>query len=590
MFSKFITRHQRSLLGRLLSENFKSQAPWYGIAIAAMVVVAAMTSASAWIMRDIVNASVVSKDIDKVFSVAIAVAVIFAIKGVATYIQSVFLSKAGNNIIARTQSRLFNHVLKQGVAFHSKFPSSELLMRITSNAQAARAVIDLIVTSFVRDLLSLIGLVAVMVIQQPLLSIMAAVIGPAAIYGIRFLTKQVRKIMEQELASLGMIIQNVQETATGIKVVKAFGLETFMQQRMDRYVSDVETRANSIARLEAASSPVMETLSGFAIAGVVAISGIWVLQQGNTPGELMSFITALLLAYEPAKRLARMRVSLESGIIGVRMMYDLIDHPVDLSEDKNAVDLPDGPGEVAFTDVTFSYTSGHKLFDGLNLSFPAGKTTALIGASGGGKSTIINLIMRLYDPEGGVVSIDGVDIRKARFKSLRSRMAYVGQDTFLFSGSVKHNIGLGREGASEEEIIQAAKAANAHDFIVRLPQGYDTPVGENGTNLSGGQKQRITVARAMLRNADILILDEATSALDSESEALIQQALSRLTEGKTTIIIAHRLSTVSSAHNILVMEEGKVVQQGSQTELLSKEGAFRRLYELQLLPSAEALQ
>lgn len=589
MFSRFITKHQRSLLGRLLSENFKSQAPWYGISILAMIVVAAMTSASAWIMRDIVNASVVSKDIDQVFMVAAGVAIIFAIKGIATYVQSVFLSKAGNNIIARTQSKLFKHVLKQGVAFHSKYPSSELLMRITSNAQAARAVIDLIVTSFVRDLLSLIGLVAVMIIQQPLLSLMAAVIGPCAIWGVRILTKKVRKIMEQELASLGMIIQNVQETATGIKVVKAFGLEPFMQQRMDKYVGDVETRSNSIARLEAASSPVMETLSGFAIAGVVAISGIWVLQQGNTPGELMSFITALLLAYEPAKRLARMRVSLESGIIGVRMMYELLDHPVDLAEDVDATDLPEGPGEVRFTNVDFSYTSGHKLFNGLNISFPAGKTTALIGASGGGKSTIINLIMRLYDPEGGAISIDGADIRKAKFKSLRSRMAYVGQDTFLFSGSVKYNIGLGREGASDDEIIAAAKAANAHDFIVRLPNGYDTSVGENGANLSGGQKQRITVARAMLRNADILILDEATSALDSESEALIQQALTRLTRGKTTIIIAHRLSTVSSADNIIVMEEGRVVQQGTQTELLSTEGAFRRLYELQLLPAAQSL-
>ncbi|MBP2550974.1 ATP-binding cassette subfamily B protein [Neorhizobium galegae] len=589
MLEKFVNRAQRKILTRLLAENFASQGPWYGIAIVAMIVVACMTSASAWVMRDIVNASVVSKDIDRVFFVSGLVALIFTVKGVATYIQSIFLSKAGNNIIARTQTRLFNHVLKQGIDFYAKYTSSDLLMRITSNAQAARAVIDLVVTSFVRDALSLIGLVAVMVVQQPLLSLIAAVIGPCSILGVRVLTKKVRKIMEQELASLGMIIQNVQETATGIKVVKSFGLEAYMRERMEKYVRDVETRANSIAKLEAASSPVMETLSGFAIAGVVAISGIWVLQEGNTPGELMSFITALLLAYEPAKRLARMRISLESGIIGVRMMYELADHPIDLKERDDAIDLPPGQGEVRLQKVGFSYSPGYPLFDQLDLAFPAGRTTALVGASGGGKSSIINLIMRLYDPEQGSVSIDGVDLRQVTFRSLRARMAYVGQDTFLFSGTIRHNIALGREGATEDEIIDAAKAANAHDFIMRLPNGYDSQVGENGGNLSGGQKQRITIARAMLRKADILILDEATSALDSESEVLIQEALFRLTRGKTTIMIAHRLSSIAVADNIVVMDAGRVLEQGTPNELLSHDGAFRRLYELQILPPAEAV-
>ncbi|THF47350.1 ABC transporter ATP-binding protein [Allorhizobium terrae] len=587
MFAKFISNANKTLLFRLLSENFKSQAPWYGIAILAMIVVAAMTSASAWIMRDIVNSSVVSKDINRVFEVAIMVAVIFFIKGIAGYIQSVFLSRAGNNIIAKTQKMLFSRILKQGISFYSKYPSSELLMRITTNAQAARSVIDLIVTSFVRDLFSLIGLAAVMVIQQPSLTLFSAIIVPGAIYGVRHLTKKVRKIMEQELASLGMIIQNVQETATGIRVIKAFGLEDYMNARMEKYVGEVEQRSNSIAKLEAASSPIMETLSGFAIAGVVALSGIWVLQEGNTPGELMSFITALLLAYEPAKRLARMRISLETGLIGVRMMYELADHPIDLSQKDNAVELAAGKGEISFRNVNFSYKENHRLFDNLNLDFPAGKTTALVGPSGGGKSSIINLAMRLYDPESGSVMIDGQDLRDVTFESLRNRIAYVGQDTFLFAGTVKHNIGLGREGASDEEIIAAAKAANAHDFIMRMPHGYDSDVGENGGNMSGGQKQRISIARAMLRNAEILILDEATSALDSESEHLIREALTRLTRDRTTVMIAHRLSTITFADNIVVMENGAVAEQGRPAELLSRDGPYRRLYELQLLPTAE---
>jgi ATP-binding cassette, subfamily B, bacterial MsbA len=587
MLEKLLSKTNKYLIGRLLAENFRSQAPWYGIAIGAMLVVAAMTSASAWIMRDIVNASVVSKDIDTVFQVAILVAVIFAVKGIASYIQDVFLSKAGNNIIARTQKKLFARMLKQGVAFYSEYPSSELLMRITSNAQAARAVIDVIVTSFVRDLFSLIGLVTVMVVQQPILSLVSVIVGPLAIFGVRNLTKKVRKIMEQELASLGMIIQNVQETATGIRVIKAFHLEDYMNNRMEKYVTEVEQRSNSMAKLEAASSPIMETLSGFAIAGVVALSGIWVLQEGNTPGELMSFITALLLAYEPAKRLARMRVSLEGGLIGVRMMYELADRPVDLKEKEDAVPLAAGIGEIRFNKVNFSYKQNQQLFHDLDLSFPAGKTTALVGPSGGGKSSIINLVMRLYDPDTGSVTVDGQDLKDVSFKSLRSRMAFVGQDTFLFAGSVKHNIGLGREGASDEEIIEAAKAANAHDFIMQMPNGYDSDVGENGGNLSGGQKQRLAIARAMLRNAEILILDEATSALDSESEYLIREALIRLSKGRTTIMIAHRLSTVTAADNIVVMEGGQVAEQGKPSVLLSHDGPYRRLYELQLLPTAE---
>lgn len=590
MLDKFISRTNKTLVARLLSENFKKQAPWYGIAIAAMLVVAAMTSASAWIMRDIVNETVVSRDLNKVFTIAILVAVIFAVKGIATYIQSVFLSRAGNNIIAETQKKLFRSVLSQSIGFYSKFASSELLMRITNNAQAARSVMDLIVTSFVRDLFSLLGLIAVMVIQQPWLSLISAVIGPVAIFGVRRLSKKVRKIMEQEMVSLGAIIRNVQETASGIKVVKAFGLEELMGSRMDSYVEDVESRSNAIAKLEAASSPIMETLSGFAIAAVVALSGVWVLEKGNTPGELMSFVTALLLAYEPAKRLARVRINLESGLVGVRLMYELADHPVELTERSDAKDLVAGPGEISFHDVDFGYREGQGLFRKLNLSFPAGKTTALVGPSGGGKSSIINLVMRLYDPEGGSVTIDGQDLKTVTFRSLRERMAYVGQDTFLFSGSIRHNIALGREGATDEEIVAAAKAANAHDFITALPRGYECDAGENGGNLSGGQKQRIAIARAMLRDAEILILDEATSALDSESETQIRDALARLTEGRTTITIAHRLSTVTTAHNVVVMENGAVAEQGELGALLSHDGPFKRLYELQLLPGKESFE
>ena len=583
------TGHSKTLR-RLLLENIRRQGLWYGIAVGSMLVVAGMTSASAWIMRDLVNTTVVSKDASRVYQIAIAVAVIFIVKGLASYFQEIFLNKAGNSIIAETQRRIYNRMLHQGVAFFSNTSSSDILLRVTQNAQSARMVVDVVMTSFVRDLFSLIGLIIVMFVQQPFLSLVTAILGPASIFGVRVLMKKVREIMERELASLGMIIQGVQETATGIRVVKSFALEEHMTRRMEGYILDVEKQANSIVRIQAASSPIMETLSGLAIAGVIALSGIWVVKEGHTPGELMSFITALLLAYEPAKRLARTRITLEAGLVGVRSMFDLIDMPIAITEKKDAIDLASGIGEIHFDKVSFSYQDGNPLFKNLDIKFPPGKTTALVGPSGGGKSSIINLILRLYDPTTGAVKIDGHDLRDITFNSLRSRIAYVGQDTFLFAGTIKHNIGLGREGATEEEIIEAAKAANAHDFIMRFQNGYNTDAGENGGKLSGGQKQRIAIARAMLRNAEILILDEATSALDSESEFLIRDALQRLTKDRTTIMIAHRLSTVTSAHNVVVLDSGEIVEQGPPKELLAKDGFYRRLYELQLLPSNDLVE
>ncbi len=585
--ARFIPMANRSLLYRLLSENLRDQAPWYALATVAMLIVAGMTSMSAWIMKDIVNETVVSKDMNRMFMLAGGVALIFIVKGIATYFQIVILSKAGNNIIAKTQSSIFSRILQQDLNFFIRFPSSDLVMRLTNNAQAARTAMDLILTSAIRDLFSLVGLIIVMFIQQPVLSLVSFILGPAAFIGVRYLTNKVRDIMTQELTAFTKIIESVQEASTGVRIIKAFGLEEHMRKRMDLQVSQVEHRANSIARLSAATSPIMETLSGLAIAGVIALSGLWVVGGTQTPGELMSFITALLLAYEPAKRLARMRVNLETAMVGVRMMYELKDHPIMLTEAENPQPVPPGGGEIVFDNVGFSYNQDKPLFKNLNLVFPAGKTTALVGASGGGKSTIINLVMRMFDPDEGAVTVNGLDLRQVSFESLRAHMSYVGQDTFLFNGTVRDNLELGRQGATEEEIIEAAKSAHAHDFIMNMNNGYDSLVGENGGNLSGGQKQRLAIARAMLRDADILILDEATSALDSYAESLVQDALKRLTKDRTTIVIAHRLATITSADNIVVLENGKILEQGPQRELLAHDGPYRRLYELQILPQLE---
>jgi len=548
-----------------------------------MLVTAGMTASSALIMKHITDEFVIGKDIYQVYLIAGGVAAIFITKGIATFVQSFYLSRVGNAIIAERQRIIYDRILAQGISFYHSIPSSDLITRVTHNAQAARAVLDLVVTSFVRDLFTLLGLIAVMVFQQPVLSLVAFVVGPIAIFCINIMLRKVRKIMEAEFLSLAQIVQVMQETTVGVRIVKSFNLEQLMRGRMHKAVSDVEKRANSIAAIEAGTSPIMETLAGLAIAGVVLASGYLVIQGGQTPGAIMAFITALLLAYEPAKRLARVRVALEAGLIGVRMMYELSDRPLTLAERPGAEALIPGTGEIELKDVSFSYADGEPVLRDLDLVFPHGKMTALVGPSGSGKSTIMNLIMRMYDPDSGQVLFDGQDIAHATLHSVRDRIAYVSQDTFLFSGTIMHNIRLGREGASDDEVIEAAKAANAHDFITALKSGYDTQVGENGALLSGGQKQRLSIARAILRDANVLLLDEATSALDAESEALFREALEKLSHGRTTIAIAHRLSTVHQADNIVVMQDGKAVEQGRHADLIEADGLYRRLYEFQLM-------
>ncbi len=582
MIASLLPNLRDSHIGRLLRESARAQLPLYLIAVAAMIAVAGTTSLTAWIMQDIVDSMTSPDNRRRVFLVAGAVVLIFFVKGVASYIQVVALTRAGNRIVATQQRRLYDKLLRQGVSFFNLTESSNLLTRVTQSAQSARNLIDILVTGFVRDVLTLLGLIGVMVYQQPTLSLVSLLIGPLAMMGVRVILRKVRKIMELEMASLAEIIKVIQETSAGILVVKAFSLEDRMAARMNAAVTQVEKRANAVSRLEAVTSPLMDTLSGFAIGGVVALSAVNLFgEKATSAGQLMSFVTALLMAYEPAKRLSRMRVSIEANLVGVRMMFGLLDAPETMVEAADPTDLGTGPGKVEFGAVQFAYGNGQPVLRDISMVCEAGKTTALVGPSGGGKSTILNLILRLYDPTAGAVTIDGHDLRTCSVRSLRARISFVGQGTFLFSASVLDNIRFGRPDATEAEVIRAAEDANAHEFITGLPQGYHTPVGENGAFLSGGQKQRLAIARAILKDSPILLLDEATSALDARSEALVQEALHRLTRGRTTIVIAHRLSTVLEADRICVINEGQVIEQGTTEELLARGGMFRTLYDQQ---------
>ena len=572
----------QSHLERLLREYVPKQKWLYIAAVIAMVIVAGTSALTALLMETIIDAMTAYDDRYKIFLVAGAVALVFMVKGIANYVQMVALARAGNRIVAGMQERLYSKLLEHGVSFFSAKESSDLLMRLVQGAQGARTAVELVVTSIARDSLMLIGLIAVMIYQQPVLSLVSLVLGPIAVFGVKMLVERVRDIMKTEMLALSEIIKVLQETSKGIQVIKVFSLEDRMSERMGTAVRSVEKRANTIASLQAVTNPLMETLSGFAIAAIVALSAINAFGgQNPSPGQLMSFITALLMAYEPAKRISRVRVQLEAALIMVNMMFQLLDYTEELVEEPDAKDLQPGPGKIELKDVGFGYKDRGQVITSLNMECEPRKTTALVGPSGGGKSTILNLMMRLYDPHSGQVLMDGQDIRKATFASLRQRMSFVGQDTFLFSNSILENIRCSRPEASDIEVYDAAKAANAHDFIMETKNGYETQVGENGAFLSGGQKQRLALARAILKKSDFLILDEATSALDSTSENLIREALARLTENVTVVVIAHRLSTVLDADRIYVIADGQVDECGTPEELLKSNGLFRELFDQQ---------
>ena len=551
-----------------------------------MVIVATMTAAIAWIMGEIVDSMTSPENRSRIMLVSGMVAGIFIVRGFASYAQMVLMARAGNRIVAQKQESMYRQLLEQDIAFFSGTESSDVLVRVTQSAQMARSVIDTIVTGFVRDLLTLVGLLGVMFWQQPVLSVVSLVVGPLALWGIRKILSRVRAVMMLEMAGLAEVFRVVQETSTGARIIKAFALERLMTDRMDEAVHAVEKRANKMVRLESATTPLMDTIAGLAIASIVFLSTVNLFgQSAGTPGQLMSFVTAFLMAYEPAKRLARMRITIEAGMVGVRMMYDLLDRPATTAESPTAVDLPDGPGKLVLENVGFSYANGQRVLDGLSLELPQGGTTALVGPSGSGKSTILNLLLRLYDPDDGRILLDGVDLREVRFAALRRKVSYVGQDTFLFSTTIRENLRVVQPDADDEAIFEAARVANADEFIRSLPQGYDTAVGENGVFLSGGQRQRLAIARAVMRRPQVLLLDEATSALDSLSETLVRDALNQVTEGVTTVVVAHRLSTVLRADMICYLEKGQVVETGRFDDLLARGGRFTELYERQFAKS-----
>ena len=569
------------LIRRLLSENWRSQWRRWAWALFFMTITAVATAIWAWLQKDLVNSIFFEHRMDMLVPLTLAVIVLPIIRGFAGYGQEVVMSRVGNRIVADTQRRIYKHILTFGLDFFSSRPSSELIMKVGNGATSARDILNVLVVSVGRDGLTLIGLLIVMVLQAPFLLLVVAVIAPLVIVSLTRLIKRVRDIAKVEFRLLTRVIELLQETVQGARLVKTFGLAEHMNAQMDTAATAIEARSNSIAQLQAGSTPVLEAIGGAAIGLITLYCGWRTLNGTALPGEFVSFSAAMLLAYEPAKRLARLRISLEMTFVGLRMLYGILDTPPSTTEVGTDVPLEFRNGTIEFRNVSFAYRPNKPVLNNISFKIFKNSKVAIVGPSGAGKTTILSLIPRLYDVTKGTVLIDDQDVRSVSPASVRSAFAVVTQDTYMFSGTVKDNIRIGRADATDDEIRQAAVDSFAHDFISELRDGYDTNVGENGVQLSGGQRQRVAIARAILKRAPILLLDEATSSLDSQAERIVQLALDRLMESRTTIVIAHRLSTIINADRVLVVDQGTLIEQGTHRELLAKGGLYRELYEHQ---------
>jgi ATP-binding cassette, subfamily B, bacterial MsbA len=569
------------LIRRLIAEQGLSYWRRYLMAFAMMGVAAAATAGAAYILGEVINQAYVEKNVPGIAILSGVSVVLLLIKGVATYGHTLILSKISNAILANNQRRLFAKLMSESTGFFSERHSSEFLARLTAGAKSITDVLNMLINAIGRDLFMLISLIGVMVMQDPFLSFIGLVVVPPAMLILRKLVKRIKGLAHNQFTGTADILETMQESLQGIRTVKAFTLEDTMQRRIDENIAVVERNANKMARVANRSNPLMEMLGGFAVAGCLLYGGYSVVALGTMPGQFFSFMSAFLMATEPAKRLSRLNIDLNSQLVGARMLLEVVDSPASelADDDKPALKLDEA--RIELRDVGFAYRAGEPVLKGMSFVAEPGKVTALVGPSGGGKSTVLALLLRFYEVTRGDILIDGQSIGAVSRKSLRRQTAYVGQDVYLFRDTIRNNIAFGKPGATEEDIVSAAKAACAHDFIMGFPLGYDTPVGEHGAQLSGGQRQRIAVARALIKNAPIILLDEATAALDSESEKQVQEAIEHLCQNRTTIVIAHRLHTIRHADAILVVEGGEIVERGRHEELLRRSGRYASFFRLQ---------
>ncbi len=549
------------------------------LAAICMLIAGGLQSALPLIAKPIVN-MFVNKDMATLAWIPFAVIGIFLFKGLANYGQTLLMSSIGLRIVADLRNKLYECIQRQSLAFFTEHPTGVLMSRITNDVLSVQSAASEAVTALVKDTFTLVCLVGVIFYTDWKLALIAMIVFPIAVFPIAWFGKKMRKVTTSTQITMGTLNSLLQETIAGTRIVKAFCMEKYESDRFSAENERLFKLNIKTVTINAISSPLMDFLGGFGIAAVIFYGGYSIVHGYSDAGTLFSFITAVLMLYEPAKRLTNINNTINQGIAGAERIFSIIDRVPDIIDKPGATTLPPIQSGIDIQSVTFRYEETPVLKN-INLSIKSGEVVAFVGMSGGGKTSLINLIPRFYDVSEGRVLIDGQDIRDVTLQSLRGQIAIVTQQTILFNDSVRSNIAYGDIRTTEEDIMNAAKAANAHDFIMKLPQGYDSNIGELGTKLSGGEKQRISIARALLKDAPILILDEATSSLDTEAEIEVQDALDNLMKGRTTLVIAHRLSTIRNADRIIALVNGEIVEEGNHETLIVKKGEYYRLYNLQ---------
>jgi subfamily B ATP-binding cassette protein MsbA len=513
---------------------------------------------------------------------------VFVIRAITSFFSEYAFQKVGLSTVRDLRNELYERIIHQSHRFFSERSTGEMVSRVVSDADAIQAAVSTRMGDLLQESITLFGLIVFVFWVNPLLAAVSFIAAPLIVVPVVQFGKRLRRTTHRSQEKMAEIATLLEETIRGVRIVKAFTMEPFEIGRFHE-ATRRHLRWNLRAqRIQALTSPVMELLAGICMVLLFAYAQSRITSGRLTAGEFASFLTALALMYAPIKKLNKVNLSLNSALSASERVFRMLDIENEVKESATARELRGVGSGIRYEGVTFSYRDEPVLRE-VDLTVAPGEIVAIVGGSGAGKSTLVNLLPRFYDVNGGRIAIDGVDIREATLKSLRGLMGLVTQEVILFNDTVRNNIAYGRGDAEERRVIEAAKAANAHDFISALPNGYDTIVGEAGVLLSGGQRQRLAIARALFKDPPILILDEATSALDTESERLVQQALVNLMRGRTTLVIAHRLSTIRNANKIVVLDEGRIAESGRHEELLARRGIYRKLYDLQFAEEERVL-
>ena len=567
-------RHRRLLL--LVKDQ------WFklSLAMACMLVMAGANSSIPFLIKPVVDDIFINRDVRMLKLIPIAVIVIYLLLGLATYFQAYLMNYVGQNIIRRLRDSLYDRIQDLPISFFQREKTGVLMSRVTNDVNVIKNMVSSAVATSLKDFFTIVGLTFVIFYRDWKMALIAIVVLPMAWFPIVVLGRKVRRVTTGTQEAMADLTSSLHETFAGNKIIKAFGMEAYEKKQFFKKTLNLFKLEVKTIRFKALSSPIMEFLGGFGIAIVIWYGGSKVIAGTSTAGNFFSFMAAVIWLYGPVKKLTKLNNVIQQGLAGADRVFDILETESDIQESIDPVEVKRGPHRIVFKNVYFKYDDTMVLKN-INLNVRVGEILAFVGMSGGGKTSIVNLIPRFYDVSKGSVFIDDVDIRDASISSLRDQIAIVTQEPILFNDTVSKNIAYGNQNASDEDIKNAARAAYAYEFIQNFSDGFETNIGELGGRLSGGEKQRICIARALLKDAPILILDEATSSLDTESETLVQKALENLMKGRTTFVIAHRLSTVAIADNISVVVDGRIVEEGKHEELMARKGEYFKLFQMQ---------